>query len=229
MKKKGFSEIDEKIMGITGYGAKRGYGYNPALIIIDAQNMYVGLDRPILESLEVYPLSVGEKAWRAVEKIKNLLNIARAKKIPVFYSIDFVPLEELKFSSFARKRIRFEEKKEIPADKNSIVNVLKPRDSEIVIHKRYASALFGTPLISFLNSLNCDTLVVVGFITSGCVRAFVVDASSYNFNVVVVEDCVADRFELSHEVNLFDMHCRYADVVYSDEIIDYFKKVEVIS
>lgn len=228
MKKKGFSKIDEKIMEITGYGAKRGYGLNPALIIIDAQNMYVGLDKPILESLKIYPLSVGERAWRAVEKIKNLLGVARMKKIPVFYSIDFVPLEELKFSSFAKKRIRFEEEKEIPEDKNSIVDVLKPRYGEIVVHKRYASALFGTPLISFLNSLNCDTLVVVGFITSGCVRAFVVDASSYNFNVVVVEDCVADRFELSNEVNLFDMHCRYADVVPSEEVIDYFKEFKPI-
>lgn len=225
MKKKGFSKIDEKIMEITGYGAKRGYGCKPALIIIDAQNRFVGLDKPILESLEVYPLSVGEKAWRAVEKIKSLLDVTRAKKLPVFYSVSFVPLEELPFSSFAQKRIKHEEAKAIPENKNDIVDLLKPQDGEIVVHKRYASALFGTPLISFLNTLKCDTLIVVGFITSGCVRAFVVEASSYNFIVVVPEDCVADRFELSHEVNLFDMNCRYADVVVSQEVIDYFTKI----
>ncbi|MHA1677089.1 MAG: isochorismatase family protein, partial [Candidatus Njordarchaeales archaeon] len=218
MKKYGFSKTDEKIIEITGYGAKRGFGHSPALIIIDAQKMYVGVDKPILESIKIYHLSIGKRAWRAIERIKNLLDIARIKKVPVFYTVDFVPIEELQFSNFARKRIRFEEKRELPKDRNRIVDMIKPQNNEIIIYKRYSSALFGSPLISFLNSLNCDTLIVVGFVTSGCVRAFVFDASSYNFNVVVVEDCVADRFTLSHEVNLFDMNCKYADVVDSEEV-----------
>jgi len=36
----------------------------------------------------------------------------------------------------------------------------------------------------------------------GCVRAFVVDAFSYNFNVMVVEDGVADRFDFAHAGSL---------------------------
>jgi len=50
--------------------------------------------------------------------------------------------------------------------------------------------------MTFFNSVGCDTIIVSGFVTSGCVRAFVVDAASYNFNVIVAEDGVADRFDL---------------------------------
>ena len=90
---------------------------------------------------------------------------------------------------------------------------------EAVVHKRYASPFFGTPLMTFFNSMGCDTLIVSGFVTSGCVRAFVVDAASYNFNVIVAEDGVADRFDFAHRLSLIDMDLKYADVVSTEEII----------
>jgi isochorismate hydrolase len=55
--------------------------------------------------------------------------------------------------------------------------------------------------------------------TSGCVRATVVDAFSYNFSVFVVEECTFDRFELSHLVNLWDMQAKYADVITLKEAV----------
>lgn len=57
--------------------------------------------------------------------------------------------------------------------------------------------------------------------TSGCVRATVVDAFSYNFPVLLVEDAVFDRGELSHAVNLFDMDQKYANVISSKQALDY--------
>ena len=77
--------------------------------------------------------------------------------------------------------------------------------------------------MSFLNTVNCDTLIVTGFVTSGCIRAFVVDAASYNFNVVVPEDCVADRLQFAHDLHVIDMNLKYADVVLSNEVIDYLE------
>jgi maleamate amidohydrolase len=68
-------------------------------------------------------------------------------------------------------------------------------------------------VLSDLHELQVDTLLVAGTTTSGCVRATVVDAFSYNFKVVVVEECVFDRGQASHRVNLFDMQAKYADVV----------------
>jgi nicotinamidase-related amidase len=60
---------------------------------------------------------------------------------------------------------------------------------------------------------------VCGESTSGCVRASVVDAYSYGFHTVVVEEGCFDRSLLSHKVNLFDLHHKYADVMHVDEVV----------
>ena len=39
------------------------------------------------------------------------------------------------------------------------------------------------------------------------------------FHVVLVEECCFDRSVLSHKVNLFDMHHKYADVMHIDEVV----------
>jgi maleamate amidohydrolase len=49
-----------------------------------------------------------------------------------------------------------------------------------------------------------------------------VDAASYNYRTIVVEDCVFDRFDISHKVALFDIDRQYGDVVTSGEVIGYF-------
>lgn len=223
MKTDWLTELDEEVIRITGYGARRGYGHHPALIVIDAQKKAVGIDAPILESMKIYPISIGEKACRAVKKIKELQELARVKNIPVLYSTSGVPKSHSTFGSFTRKRIPHELITDPPKDYNEIVETLKPKQdqNEWVFHKYYASAFFGTPLISFLNTLQIDTLIVTGFVTSGCVRAFAVDAASYNFNTVVIEDCVADRFEFAHNLSLLDLNLKYADVVSSTDAKQY--------
>ena len=90
-----------------------------------------------------------------------------------------------------------------------------------MILKDKPSVFFGTPLMSYLHELQVDTLLVTGTTTSGCVRATVVDAFSYNFRVVVVEECVFDRGQASHKVNLFDMQAKYADVVSLEAALHY--------
>ena len=45
------------------------------------------------------------------------------------------------------------------------------------------------------------------------------DAFSYGFHNVVVEECTYDRSLLSHKVNLFDLHYKYADVLHIDEVL----------
>ncbi len=94
----------------------------------------------------------------------------------------------------------------------SIRAEVAPRPGEPVIRKAAPSAFFGTPLIALLRQLDVDSVIVVGESTSGCVRATVVDACSYRFDVTVVEECVFDRTESSHAINLFDMAQKYADV-----------------
>ena len=80
---------------------------------------------------------------------------------------------------------------------------------------------FGTPLIAHLRKVGADSLIIFGESTSGCVRASTVDAYSYGFHNVVVEECTYDRSMLSHKVNLFDLHHKYADVMHVDEVIEH--------
>src|SRR5712672_2952446 len=88
-----------------------------------------------------------------------------------------------------------------------------------VIYKERASGFFGTPLVAHLRKLGVESLIVCGESTSGCVRASTVDAYSYAFHNVVVEECTFDRSLLSHKVNLFDLHHKYADVMHLDEVV----------
>ena len=43
------------------------------------------------------------------------------------------------------------------------------------------------------------------------------------FHVVIVEECTYDRSLLSHKVNLFDMHHKYADVMHLDEVAEHLE------
>jgi len=90
----------------------------------------------------------------------------------------------------------------------------------VLLPKKHPSAFFGTPLASYLIDLGADTLVVTGCTTSGCVRGSVVDAFAYNFRVVVPQDAVYDRSQVSHAVNLFDMSEKYAEVMTTAEAIE---------
>jgi nicotinamidase-related amidase len=215
------TDIDREIIDISGYGARRGFGKHPSLVVVDAQKKFVGLDKPILESMKQFPLGIGEGAVRAIEKISELLSIARRSKIPVFYITATTHADEMPYSSFSRKIDKYKKKMTISEEQNEIADAIKPQEGDTVIRKIYPSGFFGTPLMSFLNTLNRDTLIVTGFVTSGCVRAFVVDAASYNFNVGVVYECVADRFEFAHKLSLFDMDLKYADVINFNEAKEY--------
>jgi len=90
----------------------------------------------------------------------------------------------------------------------------------VVIEKPKPSAFFDTHFGNILRDLDVDTLVVAGVSTSGGVRATVLDAISSNFRVVVPQECVADRATVPHEVALFDMDMKFADVTPVEEVIE---------
>ncbi len=212
------TDEDRAVLAAGGFGARQPCGARPALVVVDAQYGFVGLDAPILESVAVYPTSTGERAWRAVERIAGLLAAARGAAVPVLYSQSGPLPGEEAFDPFAAKvesvrRARSDQ----PFPAYAIVAPIAPGPGNVVIQKRCASAFFGTPLPSFLHRLGVDSLVVCGFTTSGCVRATVVDAVSYHYPVVVVADACADRLPISHEVALLDIDTRYGDVVTAAE------------
>ena len=105
---------------------------------------------------------------------------------------------------------------------NNIVEKLLPsRVTSSFASKNPAPS--SAPLISMLNEVHADSVLVTGTTTSGCVRASVIDAFSYNLKVSVVEECVFDRGQASHKINLFDMAMKYADVISLKEATDYIR------
>jgi maleamate amidohydrolase len=102
---------------------------------------------------------------------------------------------------------------------SAIVPELAPVAGELVVRKTVPSAFFGTSLAAWLTQRGVQTLVVAGCVTSGCVRASVVDAMSWGFRPLVVSDCVGDRALAPHDASLFDMAQKYAAVMSRDEAL----------
>jgi maleamate amidohydrolase len=94
---------------------------------------------------------------------------------------------------------------------------------DIVINKLMPSAFHETSLQSLMTWHRCDTVIVTGGSTSGCVRATVVDSLSRGYRTLVPEECVADRHESPHFANLYDMQVKYADIRPVAEVLAYYR------
>ncbi|MBI4246820.1 MAG: isochorismatase family protein [Candidatus Rokubacteria bacterium] len=220
-------ESEMAVFRAAGYGRRGEWGRRPALLVVDVNYNFIG-DRPepILESIKRWRNSCGEIGWQAIPRIAELLQAARHAVVPVFYSTQGYRPTRLSAGSWAQKNARVltdsEERQQMGAE---IVKEIAPLPDEVVIRKNKPSAFFGSPLVSHLVGLGIDTVVIAGTTTSGCVRATAVDAFSYDYRVVVVEDCVFDRSPTSHAITLFDLQAKYADVVPRAEVIPYFESL----
>ena len=194
-----------------GLGGRVGFGERPALLIVDLIRAFTDRRSPLSGELE------GQ-----IEAVQALLAAARESRVPsVFSTVSYdAALQD------AGKWIR-----KIPSNKWLIEGSewvdlderLGRRSNETLLVKKYASCFFATDLAPRLISRNIDTLIIVGCTTSGCVRATAVDACSYGFNTIVVEEGVGDRAELPHRASLFDIDNKYGDVVRLTEVLSYLK------
>lgn len=210
----------DKLWGKTGLA---GFGSKPALVLIDMYYSVVGFERlPIFESMKTWPGSMGLEGWAAVDQTVSLLAAARACGVPVIHvkglETDIKPWSH-------GKRATPKLSPEMKRKGAQIVDEVKPIEGELVIEKAAASAFQGTPLAFHLNGLGVDTVICCGESTSGCVRASVVDGATHRYRMGVVAECVYDRTEASHFINLYDMHQKYADVVPKQMVIDYFHSI----
>jgi maleamate amidohydrolase len=205
--------VDAEILEIyEPYRRELRVGRNPAVLAIDLYNKaYQGGDRPVREVNRRYSGSCGEHAWKALEPTRALLAAARRAGLPVIYTTRHADTAGV-HSTHRKKETESEELYHIKAE-------VAPAPGDIVIYKERASGFFGTPLITHLRKLGVESLIICGESTSGCVRASTVDAYSYGVHSVVVEECTYDRSLLSHKVNLFDLHHKYADVMHVEEVI----------
>lgn len=221
------TEQDRQVFELAGWGRMAGYGQRPVLLVVDVNYNFCG-DRPepILESIRRWRFSCGERAWQGVAAIQRLLAEARQWRIPVFYTTTDRRADGFDLGKWPLKSYRSGEDVDVGDHLgNRIVAEVAPRPEDVLIHKKKPSAFFGTPLLSYLIELRADTVIITGTTTSGCVRATAVDAFSYNFFTVIPEECVWDRGEVTHKVNLFDLQQKYADVRSLDEVLAYIRSL----
>ena len=99
----------------------------------------------------------------------------------------------------------------------------------MTIVKNGPSIFFQTPVITYLVRERIDTVIVTGCVTSGCVRASVVDSFQHGFRTLVPEDCVGDHDEGPHWANLRDVERRYADITDAERMIERIESLRRIS
>jgi nicotinamidase-related amidase len=205
-------------MSHEGFHGRAGFGSRPALLVID---MNVGFTDP--ESPLVCELG------SVVGAIARLLEEARRVGAPVVYTT--VAYDE----AGRRAAAAFIDK--VPAlltlePGSRWVEIdprLAPRAGEPLLTKHFASAFFGTPLASLLASAGCDSVIVTGASTSGCVRATAVDALQHGYRVAVPREAVGDRNAAAHEANLYDIDAKYGDVVSLEEVVAHLEELAAVA
>jgi nicotinamidase-related amidase len=195
---------------LPGFGGSAGFGSRPALVVVDVNLGFTDPASPLACPLE-----------KVVAAIARLLEEGRRTAIPiVFTTVSYGDGDRVAAKAFIDK---------IPALTTlaagsrwvEIDPRLAPRPQEPVLNKLFASAFFGTALGSLLASHGCDSLIVTGASTSGCVRATVVDAIQYGYRPIVPREAVGDRNPAAHEQALYDVDAKYGDVVGLDEVLAY--------
>jgi maleamate amidohydrolase len=201
-----------------GFGRELGVGENPALIVIDMLNAFTNESMPL-----------GTNQDSQIEVINRILVYGRHKGYPIlFVTISYDDKDLSDAGLWLKKMQGLNTLKsntfEVQIDKR--ISVMR---EDAIIRKKFASAFFGTDLITRLIGWKVDTLIITGCTTSGCVRATAVDAMQYGFRPIIIEDAVSDRSLKAHKQSLFDLNAKYADVVHSDKIIitDFMDKKEI--
>jgi nicotinamidase-related amidase len=193
-----------------GFGQRAGgVGRRPALVIIDVNNGFTDPDSPLVCELD-----------DTVEAIRRLLDAARRAEAPVVYTtVSYGEGDRVTAKAFIDK-VPVLLTLEAGSRWVEIDERIAPRPGEPVLNKLFASAFFGTPLASMLASHGCDSVIVTGASTSGCVRATVVDVLQHGYRPVVPREAVGDRNPAAHDAALYDIDLKYGDVVSLDEVLD---------
>lgn len=197
--------------------ARFGFGRKPALVNIDLQKAYTSVGE-FVTAYETDP--------KQMDYVNQLADLARSKGLPVIWTyVAYMDsgedcgvwgtrtdtpdsLQNIKAGS---RRSEFDDRLRID------------RKRDVIVNKRMASAFHETNLASLMTFHRCDTLIVTGGSTSGCVRATVVDSLSHSYRTVVPEECVADKHESPHFANLYDMAVKYADVLPVQEVLAHLR------
>ena len=188
-------------------------GAHPAVLVVDFS---CGFTDP--------ECRLGADLTPEVEATRRVLDAARAKGLPVFFTTIGFERSEMNNVLWIQKAPALRTL-EVGGHWVEIDPRLDVRPSEPIIVKKGASGFFGTNLAAIFISHHVDTVILCGATTSGCVRATAVDLMQYGFPTLVPRECVGDRAQAPHEANLFDIQAKYADVVSVEDALKYLESI----
>jgi nicotinamidase-related amidase len=201
-------------MQFEGFHGRGGLGARPALLVVDMSVGFTDPESPLVCDLD-----------DVVVAIEQLLRGSRAAGFPVIYTT--VAYDEAGRQAAAAFIDKVPALLTLEAGTRwvEIDARIAPRPGEPVLTKLFASAFFGTTLASLLVGAGCDSVIVTGASTSGCVRATVVDALQHGYRPLVPREAVGDRNPRAHEASLYDVDAKYGDVVSLAEAVDHLEEL----
>ena len=98
--------------------------------------------------------------------------------------------------------------------------------SDYVVIKHRFSSFLGTDLDLVLKSRGIETIVTAGVATNVCVESTIRDAVSYNYNVVIIEDCCGAFSSSEHGAALQNIRKYFGVVMTSVHILEILRNLE---
>ncbi len=164
---------------------------NSVLLVIDIQQE---------DFKEMREDDLDNPAWDCIRNAKRVLDVFRAKKLPV---IQIKEVHRADMVDFGRE---LDGSEGIHCMEDSpytdYAKLTYPIEGEYLISKRRYSAFFGTDLEILLKGLHAETLYLIGGLTDVCIHYTAVDAHQHDYHIRVVTDAVAGSSKEAHEYAL---------------------------
>jgi maleamate amidohydrolase len=203
----------ERFLRDRGFGQRMGWGQSPALLVVDFSRSFTDPASPL-----------GTDLTREIGETVRVLEASRRAGISVCYSTNSYDEEGARDAGLWTAKTHVLAALRTGSPDVEIDPRLGRREDEPVIVKKFASVFFGTGFADRMHAAGVDTLIITGCMTSGCVRATVVDAMQNGFRPMIVREAVGDRLQASHKQSLIDMDAKYGDVVSVDETLEYLSR-----
>ena len=162
-----------------------------ALLVIDIQQE---------DFREMREDNLNDPAWDCIRNAKRVLDVFRAKKLPV------IQIKEVHRPDMVEFGRELDGSEGIHCIEDSpytdYAKLTYPIQGEYLISKRRYSAFFGTDLEILLKGLHVDTLYLIGGLTDVCIHYTAVDAHQHDYHIKVVTDAVAGSSTEAHHYAL---------------------------
>lgn len=156
--------------------------------------------------------------------LENILKVREAARKAGFLICNSATVFRSGYREVSDRNKSFGERKHsgtpAPTDPLKIIHKsLWPAEDEVLIPKHRVNALYGTDLEMILRANNIDTLILLGFATSGVILSTTRYAADADFKICLVEDCCADRDSSVHDFLFEKIYPRQAEIVQSAVLV----------